>query len=208
MRIIEKFNRQFEYAGLLITIIIAFQFYRLWQYPQIDDGSKIATMSLLMAFEFIMVHSGVFMAVMPKKISLYFLFPFYLLFALAFNFATEDNSILILYLVAIFNRMRFAFADVSKKIKEQNIFKSVLAALAYFVLIFPFAFGAEYVPVGGMQSEKMNAIGYPGDTGASGLFVEMPHVAISFGFAYHCILAIIEAFAMRANFGAPFIKHN
>lgn len=207
MKIIEKYNRQFEYAGLLMTVFIAFQFYRIWQNPLLGDGPKIATMSLLMGFEFIMVHSGVFMSAMPKKISLFVLFPFYGLFALAFNLAAEDNMVLIIYLIVIFNRMRFAFADVPQTIKEQNIFKSVLAALTYFVLIFPFAFGAEHVPEWGMTAEKMNTIGYPGNTSASGLLIEMPHVAIAFGFSYYCILAIIEAFSLRPRFGTPFVKH-
>ncbi|GAB5473361.1 MAG: hypothetical protein Mars2KO_14600 [Maribacter sp.] len=204
--IIEKYNRQFEYAGVLMTVLIAFQFYLIWRDPGLNDAPKIATMSLLMGFEFIMVHSGVFMSAMPKKISLFVLIPFYGLFALAFNLAAQDNLVLIIYLVVVFNRMRFAFANVPKEIKAQNILKSVLAALTYFVLIFPFAFGAEYVPEWGMTPEKMELIGYPGDTSASGLLIEMPHVAIAFGCAYYCILAIIEAVSLRPSFGRPFVK--
>lgn len=204
--IIEKYHRPFEFAGVLMTVLIAFQFYRVWRYPETGDGPKIATMTLLMAFEFIMVHSGVFMSVMPKKISLFILIPIYGIFAFAFNFAAQDNLILIVYLTVVFNRMRFAFADVAQEIKSRNILKSVLAALTYFFLIFPFVFGAEYIPEWGMTPEKMTRIAYPGETSTSGLFVEMPHVAIAFGCAYYCILAVIEALSLRPRFGAPLIK--
>lgn len=205
--IIEKYNRQFEYAGLLMTLLIAFQFYRIWQNPIMGDAPKISTMALLMVFEFIMVHSGVFMSVMPKKISLYVLIPLYGLFALAFNAAAEDHTVLIIYLLVVFNRMRFAFSDVPKVMKERAIFRSVLAALIYFLLIFPLIFGADYVPEWGMTTAAMEAIQYPEDSNATGILIEMPHVAIAFGFTYYCILAIIEAFSLRPKFGSPFVNY-
>ena len=69
MRIIERYDRQFEYAGVLMDVVIAYQFFSIWHHPTMDDLPQLGTLSLLMIFEFIMVHSGVFMAVMPKKIS-------------------------------------------------------------------------------------------------------------------------------------------
>jgi hypothetical protein len=207
VNIIEKYNHQFKYAGMLMTILIAFQFYSIWRNPIMGDAPKISTMALLIAFEFIMVHSGVFMSVMPKKLSLYVLIPFYGLFALAFNAVAEDYTVLILYLLVVFNRMRFAFSDVPKILKQRAILQSVLAALAYFVLIFPFVFGSEYVPKWGMTTDAMQSIHYPRDSNAAGVLIEKPHVAIAFGFTYYCILAIIEAFSLRPKFGSPFINY-
>ena len=109
--------------------------------------------------------------------------------------------------MVVFNRMRFAFSDVPKVLKQQTLLKSILVALAYFVLIFPFLFRREHVPKWGMTKDTLKAIGYPGDSEAAGILFEMPHVAIAFGFTYYCLLAIIEAFSMRPRFGAPFIKH-
>ena len=207
MNILEKYNRQFEYAGLLMTVLIAFQFYRIWQNPVIGDTPKIITMGLLIIFEFFMMHSGVLMTALPKKVSLYGLIPFYSLFALAFTAIAQDPIVLIIYLMVVFNRMRFAFSDVPKVLKQQTLLKSILVALAYFVLIFPFLFRREHVPKWGMTKDTLKAIGYPGDSEAAGILFEMPHVAIAFGFTYYCLLAIIEAFSMRPRFGAPFIKH-
>jgi len=207
MKIIEKYNRHFEYASILMNIFIAFQFYRIWLNPTIADADRINTMILLIVFEFIMVHSGVLMSITPKKISLFALVPFYGLFAWGFNFAAEDNMVVIIYLIVVFNRMRFAFSDVPSVIKQQTILKSILAALAYFILIFVFLFGAKYVPRWGMTSETMLGIGYYKNQNASGLIVEMPHIAMAFAFVYYCILAIIEAFALLPKFGTPFIKY-
>ena len=207
MNIIEKYNRQFEYAGILMTVLIAFQFFRVWQNPIIGDAPKIITMGLLIIFEFIMMHSGLLMSGLPKKVSLYGLIPFYGLFALVFSAIAQDPLVLIIYLIVVFNRMRFAFSEVPKVLKQRSLLKSILVALAYIMLIFPFIFGAGHVPKWGMTLDTLEAIGYPGDSATAGLFLGMPHVVIAFGFTYYCFLAIIEAFSLRPRFGAPFIRY-
>jgi len=122
MNIIEKYDKPFEYAGIFMSLLIAYQFLMVWLSPDASDSSKISSMAGLMAFEFVMVHSGVFMAVMPKKISLFILIPFYGLFALAFTASIGNTDILIIYLIVVFNRMRFAFSDVSSHIKNRMEF--------------------------------------------------------------------------------------
>lgn len=206
LNIIEKYDSQFKYASILMNVFIAYQFFSLWSNPHWNDADRISTLAALMAFEFIMVHSGVFMSIMPKKISLYLLFPLYGLFALAFNAIAQDHIILIAYLLVVFNRMRFAFSEVPQRLRKQTILKSVLAAFTYFVLIFPFVFGADYVPELGLTTEALFEMNYPKDSTASGVFVDTPHIAIAFGFSYYCILAIIESFSLRPNFGSPLIK--
>ena len=207
MNIIEKYNRQFEYAGILMTLLIAFQFFRIWQNPMIGDTPKIITLGILIIFEFILVHSGLLMSGLPKKVSLYGLIPFYGLFALAFTAIAQDLIVLSMYLLVVFNRMRFAFSDVPKVLKKKIFVKSLLVAFAYFVLIFPFIFGAELVPRYGMTMDNLHAISYPGDSDAAQLLFGRPHVFIVFGFTYYCILAIIEACYLRPNFGSPLIKY-
>lgn len=208
LNILEKYNNQFEYAAILMNVFIAYQFFTLWTNPHLFGTERIFTLAILMAFEFIMVHSGVFMAVMPKKISLFILFPIYGLFALAFNAAINDHIILITYLLVIFNRMRFAFSDVSNSIRKQAIFKSVLAALTYFAFIFLFAIGADYVPELGLTKNALAQLNYPGDVTTSGLFVDMPQVAIGFGCTYYCVLAIIEAFSLRKSRASQLLIQN
>ena len=156
-------------------------------------------MAGLMAFEFVMVHSGVFMAVMPKKISLYFLIPFYGVFALAFTASMGTTDILIIYLVVVFNRMRFAFSDVSPQIKNRTILLSILAAIAYLFLIFIIIFTNGIFGEQGLTQEFLNATSYFENLNAGGEFLERPHTAISFGFFYYCTLALFEALLLRAK---------
>ncbi len=198
LRIIERYDRQFEYAGILMNLIIAFRLYSLWRTPTLEDASAIYTLGTLMAFEFILVHSGVFMAVVPRKISLWLLFPFYGTFALAFNYALEDNTILWVYLLVIFNRMRFAFSDVPPGIKKRAILASIFSILIYFFLIIIVAIGSNSIPEWGLHPEFLQFSGYveiKGDSG--GIFIDTPHVAICFGVVYYGLLALLEALLLR-----------
>jgi len=160
MNILEKYDKPFEYGGILIKLFIAYQFFTLWTNPQLSDATKISDLAILMAFEFVMVHSGVFMAVMPRKITLYVLVPIYALFALAFNMSVSNNTILILYLMVVFNRMRYAFSDVSKAVKSRTIFISVLAAIIYFVLIFVMMFNMNSLPEYGLNANFLECATY------------------------------------------------
>ncbi|WP_291870559.1 hypothetical protein [Maribacter sp.] len=200
MHIIEKYDRQFEYFGILINLLIAYQFYAIWSNPSIHDAGVVSTLAALMAFEFIMVHSGVFMAIMPKKISLYILFPVYGLFALAFNAMTESNIILISYLLVIFNRMRFAFSDVSPALKKRAMLTSVLAVLAYFFLIFAVVFSMDFIPSLGLNKDFLEISGYNAAKTSGGIFIDTPHIAICFGLIYYCILVLIEVLLLKRTF--------
>lgn len=193
VNIVEKYNKPFEYAGILMHLIIAFQFLKLWYQPNFDDAEKIYAMAVLMAFEFILMHSGVFMAVMPKKISLYVLVPIYGLFAWAFSQSMPDNSILIIYGFIILNRMRFAFSDVSPALKNKAILTSTLGAFSYFVLIFVCVFTNSIFGELGLTPSFLDISGYFNHTKASGAFIDTPHIAIGFGFFYYCALTLIEA---------------
>lgn len=189
--IIEKYNVPFEYVGAFMNLLLAYQFYMMWTSPAISDANKIADYAVLMGFEFVMVHSGVFMAVMPKKISLYVLLPVYGLFALAMNSFVSDNSVLIIYGIVVFNRMRFAFSDVSKKIQQKAIFNSVLAVLVYFVLVFVVAFNNEHIPLFGLTKEFLAEINYYENLKTGGLLLDEPQTAFSLGFLYYTILALL-----------------
>lgn len=200
MQVIEKFDRQFEYASILMSLFVAYQFFALWHHPQIDDTGRLATLSVMMLFEFVMVHSGVFMALMPKKLSLYMLFPIYGLFALAINSMAENNMVLVAYLMVVFNRMRFAFSDVPKKIRNRALSTSVISALIYFFMLFFFLLGADYIPKLGLTDEFLKITGYGRSIYTEGAFVEIPHAIMAFGTSYYSSLALMEALFLKRNF--------
>ncbi len=202
MSIIEKYDRYFIYAGVIINLIIAYRFYALWAHPNQEHAGYITTMATLIGFEFIMVHSGVFMSVFPKKISLYIFFPFYGLFALVFSTLIDDwHIILITYLFAVFNRMRFAFADVPKSIKNRNILTSVLAAIIYFILIFVVAFNAEKIPELGLTRSYLEMSGYLSSIETGGILIDTPQTAMALGLFYYVALALVEFLFVRYRIG-------
>ncbi len=208
MNIIEKHNKQFEYAAIVMNLIIAYQFLNVWIYPDASDVSKISSMAGLMAFEFIMVHSGVFMAVMPRKLSLFVFVPFYGLFAWTFSSSMGNTNILIIYLVVVVNRMRFAFSDVSTQIKNRAIGMSAVAAMTYFVLIFVVLFTNGIFGELGLTQKFLESTTYFDNIKRGGQFLDKPHTAISFGFFYYCALALWEALLINKKVSdKPLIRY-
>lgn len=200
MNIIEKYDRPFEYAEILMNIFIAYQFYSLWSSPTNGDVGHIYSLVGLISFEVVMVQSGLLFTVLPKRISLFMLVPFYGLFVYFFNKILPNNSILITYSIFILNRIRFAFSDASIAIKKRSAFRSAIALSAYFVLIFAIAFNAEVIPELGLTEAYLNELGYVSMKKAGGLFFDFPHTALCMGFVYYCLLAILESILLNMKF--------
>jgi len=193
--IIERYDRPFEYLGVLLKLIIVFQFWLLWYAPQPEDATRITNLATLMAFEFIMVHSGIFMALFPKKISLYVFVPFYGLFALAFTAIMDDYTVLAIYLLVIFNRMRFAFSDVPKWMRGRAIITSIMAMIFYFVLIMVSA--GVPLPKFGLNETYLETVQFSSITDTEGSFIDEPHTAMAFGMFYYLVLALFEIYLIK-----------
>ena len=147
-----------------------------------------------MAFEFVMVHSGLFMTFMPKRISALVFVPFYGLFALGFNSFTQDNTILILYCVVVFNRMRFAFSDADDTAKSKAMLRSIFSLLCYFVLIFVVLIFQSLIPKLGLTEDYLIQSNYHSHINGSGEFVEKPYIPLCLGTIYYIALTIVEAY--------------
>ena len=94
--------------------------------------------------------------------------------------------------------MRFAFSDVSEHIKNRAVLMSVFAALAWFFLIFIFAFNTERIPVLGITEEYLVMNNYTEVKKSEGILTDMPQVALSFAVVYYFSLAMIELLLMKA----------
>lgn len=193
--IIERYDRPFEYLGVLLKLIIVFQFWSLWYAPQPEDVARITNLATLMAFEFIMVHSGIFMALFPKKISLYVFVPFYGLFALAFTAIMDDYTVLVIYLFVIFNRMRFAFSDVPTWMRDRAIITSIMAMIFYFVLII--ASSSIPLPKLELNETYLEAVQFSSFSDTEGTFIDEPHTAMAFGIFYYLALALFEVYLIK-----------
>ncbi|MFK8270532.1 hypothetical protein [Capnocytophaga stomatis] len=197
--IIEKFDTPLEYFSIFQYLVFAGTYLYFWLFADISDAYKVYSLAMLIIFEFIMVHSGIFMAVIPAKYSLLIFFPFYGIFALVFNLSLNlgDNQILILYLVTVFHRMRFAFFNTDKDIKNRLILFSVLGALAYFILTFFSLIFSPILPYFALDEFFFNSDAYQNVKKMKGAFVDTPHEAIIFGFLYYLALAFINFRLLR-----------
>lgn len=194
MNIIEKYDKPFQYGALVLNVVMAYQFFLLWYQPTPNDIEKISSFITLILFEFVLVHSGIFMAVMPKKLSLLIFVPFYGIFALAFNSFSKDNTILILYCLVVLNRMRFAFSNVSSHIKGRVLFNAIISMMIYFVLIFVVFIFESLIPKLGLTTQFLNETNFYNSIDATGEFIEKPHIAMCFGFLYYIGLSFVEAY--------------
>ncbi len=192
LSILEKYNIGFEYIEALFLFYFAFRFFIIWLLPSQLDSTLLNELIALIVFEFIMIHSGVFMAIMPKKISLFLFVPFYFLFAFFFNSSIESNAIMWTYLIAVFNRMRFAFFNVDKKLKKNLIQKSVIVAMLYFFLVIIIVPLNKIIPPFALTTEALTKAGFYANTKIQGLFIDKPQLPMCVGFLYFSILAIIN----------------
>lgn len=123
-------------------VFTLFNGYLLYQYMHSwfsinPDPLTVETLAVLICSEFIMVNSGVLMAVFQKKLLILFFALVYALFAYEFNkmLPLQDNKIMIAYFVLVLHRMRFAFYNKSEKQRDKLLGLSGLAAILYIVSI-------------------------------------------------------------------------
>lgn len=187
----KRIDKLFEYTGIAQTLFIAWQYLYLWLFAQPDDAYKVYSFAILIAFEFIMVHSGVFMAALSKKYSILLFCPLYGLFAWGFNRMLDgkDQTILIIYLLTILNRMRFAFFDASKTVKSRTIALSIMAVFIYFGLLFVVVLGSSIIPAFALGTSFSQSEAYQSVSQVGGLFMDKPYTAISLGFMYYSLLS-------------------
>lgn len=190
-KILERLEPSFEFVDFLMMAFMSYQYFKLWMAPEIGDADKIFQMAGLMGFEFIMVHSGVFMAVMPRKVSLLFFVPVYGLFAWGFNeIVGGGNLVAYIYMFAVFNRMRFAFFNVDENLKNKQVGRSVFACMTYFFLLIGVAFGNSFLPEFGVNEQNLVRIGYEEAKTHGGLFLDKPQTALCAGAFYYLFLAM------------------
>jgi hypothetical protein len=139
-----------------------------------------------------MVHSGVFMAVMPLKFSLFVFFPFYGLFAWGFNTIVSDNSIVMLYLLTVFNRMRFAFFNIDKQMQAELMLKSFYTLGIYFTTIMVVVISAQIIPKFGLTEAFLEKATYSKIKQGSGLMIDSPNVSMCLGCIYFILLSLLE----------------
>ena len=178
----------FILVDIVFNVWLAYLFFQTWATPSECNVDKIYALSTLIIFEFIMVHSGLLMAGFPPKISIFIFFPFYGLFAWGFNHLVLDNSIIYLYCGVVLNRMRFAFFNVDKETKRQNIHWSIYACSIYIFLFLGINLLSGMVPELGLSPEFLAKAAY--NPSGEGAMIDQPKISMCIGFLYYIMLAL------------------
>lgn len=165
------------YVGFILSV---------WFFPEYYSVEIIYNLTLILIFEFILVHSGVFMAVFRDWRVLMLFAIFYGFFALAINMAVLGDSPLILYLYSatVANRMIFGLTSRTEQERSENMGYSALMALNFMFCIFSVIILSSLVPYGGLTPEYLRSIDYYSSISSGGEFPDKPHVAFAFGVLY------------------------
>jgi hypothetical protein len=202
----------FSLIGVGLNLVLIYTFLRLWIRPQVSDVEMIINLIVLMIFEFVMVHSGVFMSVLGRSWKAWLGFVvFYGLFALAFNAMVSGNQIIILYGGVVLNRMLPNILRKPKKtditisgIFEKNgkntenlepskeLMMSALYAMIYFFLLFTIVFSSSFIPKFGLTKEFLEVANYSKSDTVGGDFADKPYVFMCFGVLYYLFLTLLE----------------
>lgn len=200
-------NSPFSFIEYGFYAYYATVFLMVWLHPEQYNTSLINDLAILIVFEFIMVHSGVFMAVMPKRYSIFVFFPMYGLFAYSFNNSVIDTNIFYIYLLVVLNRMRFAFSNVSDEVRLKEIAKSVFRAMLYFVLLFAVVLGNVFVPKLGLTPDFLEKVHYFDKIKSSGLIMEKPYIAMCMGFLYYSLPVLFFLYRIiKRTYNSYFVK--
>lgn len=104
----------------------------------------------------------------------------------------DGNAILYLYLIVVFQRMRFAFLDVRIELKNRAIVISAYAAIIWMIVIFIIVFNIDNLPFLALNDEFLLISGFR-EKESIGVFTEAPHAAaMAFAIIYYLWLAFTE----------------
>ena len=191
----------FSLIGLALNIYLAYTYLKLWTHPQVNDIEIIYSLSVLVFFEFILVHSGVFMSYLGRSWKSWLLIIFfYGVFALAFNAMVSDNQILILYCAVVLNRMLPKIFNREKPDMKEELSISAIYAVVYFALIMIMIFASDLIPQFGLTKEFLEAARFDDIVKGEGFMDDMPHAIMCFGVVYYVILALFDIFYIKGKF--------
>ncbi len=181
---------------LLIYGALIWEMWSIWTRPVPADFPRLQTLALIMGFEFLLVHSGLMAAVMPRKVSLFFILPVYGVVAYFLNLGAENNLILFLYAGVLVARLRFLFTPHTPLQKSRAIKISIVSALIYFFAVSVIAIGEASLPAKGLTQDFLQSEGYFETLRVSGIFTEHPHLPLIMGLVYFSLMALLELYLL------------
>lgn len=192
MNLLQRLDKPLKHIAVLSYVYIVYLYYNLWTQPQLIEVEQIYTYCILMAFEFILVHSGFMMFPFAgKKYALLAFTVAYSLFAWAMNSFLLNNTILIVYLLVTLNRLSVAF-EQKEGMMSRLAFQAASKAMLYLFAIVIVAMNQKNIPVFGLTDEFLLASNYAAVKTTGGIFTDTPHIGLCFGVVYFSGMALID----------------
>lgn len=183
---VHLFFSLFDYATQLLYIAFIIT---VWWFPEHFSVQTIYNLTVLFLFEFILVHSGVFMAAFARTKLVFALIPFYGIFALIINsmIMGDENLIIWLYAVIVANRIISGYQVKTKEEMGKNLFYSALLVLNFMLCLFSVMIFRFLVPYGGLTPQYLNEINYLYLIPQHSDYFNVPHIGMAYGTLFYGI---------------------
>ncbi|MGA3698287.1 hypothetical protein ACPAVH_20730 [Enterobacteriaceae bacterium TYF_5] len=180
---------QFFYIAFIITA---------WCYPALFSVQTIYNLTVIFIFEFILVHSGLFMAVLARTKLIFVLIPVYSVFAFMINSFVmgDENIVLWLYAVIVANRLIGSYQAKSREAWNKNVLNSAYMTLNFLFCIFLIAMIRFIVPYGGLTPEYLDKVNYLNLIASHSEYFNAPHVGMALGTLLYTIPFIFLTITM------------
>ncbi len=175
--------------------ILIHEIWFVWHQPELVTHSVILSIAVLMAFEFILVHSGIFMSFFTQRRAWLFFAAFYGLFAWIFNAAMPNNIVLYVYAAVVFTRMGVLLFDQSEEQVWQARKSSIVGVPLYILSIAAVLIDQTMVPDFGLTQQYLTESGYLDSLNITGVFPEIPKTAFAASLIYYFGLIIWEFYS-------------
>jgi len=170
------------------------------------DGGRYVSLGVgIIVLEFILVHSGIFMAGIanrqsPEAIAMgslqkteLLLLVFYTLFAVAFAYAFQSYELLMIYLCVMVGRT-MGIVTQPENSSQEAITRSAMSAFFYLGAVFVTLFVP--LPELGLSNSVLNEV-YPNR--GSGVWERKPEIALAAGILYFTALGIAELYMIKKH---------
>lgn len=198
MNIVERYDKQIRYSSVINYFVLSVQYALLWITAKQAGPETIKSYCAIVAFEFILVHSGIFMFGFAKlKFTLPIFLLFYGLFAYVINKSLTTNGLIISYMLIMLQRIRTIFFSTSNVVFNRFVYSFKVAIIYVSLMVFLVVI-KDYIPGFGMSG--------PVTISDNNMVTKIqPHILLTFGTFYFLILAYLEYRALKKQHSGKII---
>lgn len=194
MQILKRFDRIFDYVGVLLAAILSFMYFYMWLFAQPNNIGLVYSLAILLVFELFMIHSSILLMVTPRKfvVGLFILLFGGFVALLYLTMPPESVLLSLLYISVVLIRMRYAFFPVYEDVKRYTLSISIFAVLLCIVLILVLSYFSPYISEFNLDRIFRGLSKLKHLPEQSTLVLEHGNLIMCFGFLYFGIMSLFK----------------